>query len=99
MLFMGIHTTDFQAFGKRFYNATDGVLWREYHGVQMLHIYGTADVLLDVPFLQRRLCDSPTERFVFLEGVQHGGSLFGKRAHETLTTIRGWLLDETRVAA
>jgi hypothetical protein len=99
MLLLNIHSIEFQAFAKRFHNVTDGVLWREYHNVQMLHIYGTADVLFDVPLLKRKLHDSTTERFVFLDGARHGGCLFGKRSGKTVSSIREWVTADDRCTA
>lgn len=81
---------EFQAWSKRFMVLHDCVLWREYPNVRMLHIYGTADVLFDVPYIRSRVRDSVNdESFLFLEHAAHGDSLFGASA--TFASIHQWL--------
>ena len=70
---------EFATFAKRSHTLYDGTLWRAYPTVRMLHVYGTHDMLYDVPYIRSRSSDTEMEQFLFVEQGKHGACLFGPR--------------------
>jgi pimeloyl-ACP methyl ester carboxylesterase len=73
------------SWAKRFHNFYDGVLWRDYNGVNINYVYSEKDILYDTEYINRN------SNCLLVKNTSHGASLFGKRSKDTIRQILIWL--------
>jgi pimeloyl-ACP methyl ester carboxylesterase len=77
---------EFNSWAKRYHNFYDGVLWRDYNGVNIHYIYGDKDVLYDTDYISQH------SKGLVIKNASHGACFFGKRREHTIQHINNLLL-------
>ena len=77
-LYFATHNMEFGSWAKRFHNVYDGVLWRDYKGVNIHYIYGEKDFLYDTEYICKN------SKGLLIPRASHGACLFGNRSKDTI---------------
>jgi hypothetical protein len=81
-IYFAAHNLEFNSWAKRYHNLYDGVLWRDYKGVNIHYIYGDKDILYDTDYI------SKYSDCHVIKNASHGACLFGKRSEHTIQYIK-----------
>jgi hypothetical protein len=84
-VYFALHNPEFGSWAKRFHNLYDGVLWRDYMGVNINYVYCEKDFLYDTEYICKN------SKCLFVKKASHGACLFGKKNKDTIRQILIWL--------
>jgi hypothetical protein len=79
-----IHTLEFNAWSKRFYNLYDGSFWRDYFHSNLKFIYSKNDILIDSEYIISKMTSND---YIFYDKGKYESYLFGKNSKINIQEI------------